>query len=325
MEVVILKEHYMEYIHKLNLQDFYSNEEIEKSYESLQKFLGSLNELTIEGRKLTQFEEFIIIYEFVTNRVYKECDKSHDIIGVLNGKYAVCQGFTQLMQFICEEKQIPFLYKRVTTFDENENYLGSHGNFQVIIKNNDGIECCLHCDSTIDCLKTEDDVMSYNSFLINSRCINDFYHTQIPDAGFNETLLFWDIAIDEVDETIKAEKMKEFSIIDQFNGLTSKEVYNNNIMKLYNQMLSLKDFFGIEISTNIASDKDILIMYRNMYLKYKSMDIKIERTQLYKFIQDIYKKIFNSPKVNFLIEKRLSKTNENDVKYWKKSFRNMKS
>ena len=54
------------------------------------------------SRKLNNLELFVAIYEFVADRVYVEQDTSHDIIGTLITNKGVCQGYCQLMSFLCD-------------------------------------------------------------------------------------------------------------------------------------------------------------------------------------------------------------------------------
>ena len=116
----------------------YTDEELSKASIQIKGFLDKLNNMRIYEnsipRKLNNLELFVAIYEFVANRVYVEQDTSHDIIGTLITNKGVCQGYCQLMSFLCESFNIPFLYKHTETFDENRNPLGSHGNFEVIVQ-----------------------------------------------------------------------------------------------------------------------------------------------------------------------------------------------
>ena len=164
----------------------YSDFEISQATTIVKNFIDNLNCMTIfengNSRKLNELEIFSLIYEFVANRVYVEQDTSHDIIGTLITNMGVCQGYCQLMSFLCEQFNIPFLYKHSETFDEYENPLGSHANFEVIIHDKNGYLHCLHCDPTIDAPKDKDDMLGFNAFLIQDSNINNYYHKQIPSG-----------------------------------------------------------------------------------------------------------------------------------------------
>lgn len=196
-----MRDKYLQFLKKYGLLDKYSDEEINKAYEILMIFFTKLESMKViydgKERQLSQIEEFILIYDFVSNRIYKEKEdkRSQDIVGALIDGEAVCQGFTQLMEFICDIKKIPFLYKHVDALDENENWIGPHGNFQVIIRDDNNFEHCLHCDPTIDCPKSEDDILGYNAMLIATDEINNYYHTQVPSGSDVATALLWDIGI----------------------------------------------------------------------------------------------------------------------------------
>ena len=93
-----------------------------------------------ECRDLSELEKFLYMYINIISIMKDDEDKntSHDIIGTILTQKAMCQGYSTIMEFICKELSIPFLYKRTEV-----NGITSHGNFQVILKDKDNIKHCL--------------------------------------------------------------------------------------------------------------------------------------------------------------------------------------
>ena len=120
------------YIDKLNIIDFekkYTADEIQDAAKYFYDLFDKLSKMYIiennSKRELSEIEKFLFMYINITSKVKDHDDKniSHDIIGSILTNKAVCQGYTSVMQFICDELSIPFLYK--TT----EGPYGPHGNF----------------------------------------------------------------------------------------------------------------------------------------------------------------------------------------------------
>lgn len=94
----------------------YTEQDINNAQNEINNFLNRLKKLKVieenGERPLNQLEQFLYIYEFVSNRVYEDVKTSHDIIGVLNTNKAVCQGFCPLLQLLCNQVGISTIYKR---------------------------------------------------------------------------------------------------------------------------------------------------------------------------------------------------------------------
>lgn len=94
----------------------YTEQDCKDANEIINQFLNKLKQLKIldgnEERPLNQLEKFLCIYEFVSNRVKEEAETSHDVIGVLKTNKAVCEGFSNLLQLLCNQVEISVIYKR---------------------------------------------------------------------------------------------------------------------------------------------------------------------------------------------------------------------
>ncbi|MBO6145748.1 MAG: hypothetical protein J6O62_03015 [Bacilli bacterium] len=323
MEKII--EELKKYMNENNPTSKYSEEEYIKAATILSEFFDKLDNMRIykeNNRKLNKLERFIEIYNFVGNRVYKEQGSSHDLIGVLLTDKSVCQGFCQLMEFICKRENIPFLYKNVYTYDENDKAIGSHGNFEVIVQDNNGNKHCLHCDPTIDCPKTKEDVLSYNAFLIEDKEINSYYHTQEGegDTGFYMDLMsnieIYINKMDFVDEVYTLFNPKDEIIQTRYDNLRQR-------------IIKLNEFFKFDLDLNENSTKsEIKEAYRLLKKKYEEISNGIDKNELTNAIlnvcvsEKVYDDRTNVEKsVKMGIEeynKKAEKTNKNNEKFWKK-------
>lgn len=230
-------------------------------------------------RELSEIEKFLFMYINVTSKVkdHDDISTSHDIIGSILTNKAVCQGYTSIMQFICDELSIPFLYK--TT----EGPFGAHGNFQVILKDISGVEHCLHCDSFLDAPENENDTITFNATLISANDMNNYHNHQDPSSEF----LFWELAVTDTDLEDKKAALESLSIIEQFRGDDLEDAINNHYESLKEQIIHLNKFFKCEIGT-LETRQDILKAYQIMKNYYSKANISIAREKLYNIIRQIY-------------------------------------
>lgn len=252
----------------------YTDEELSKAAIQIKVFLDKLNNIVIYEndipRRLNDLELFVAIYEFVANRVYVEQDTSHDIIGTLITKQGVCQGYCKLMSFLCESFNIPFLYKNTETFDENENPLGSHGNFEVIVQDENGFNHCLHCDPTIDSPKNESDILGFNALLIQDNDINRYYHKQIPSG--NSISTFYNNFLSEQSFEQSISLLTQVNPIEQMiSEKTEEEIIGGHFTTLKNNLVELNKFFRLDIDFNNLDNAQLIDAYRAMYEYYNSI------------------------------------------------------
>lgn len=268
----------------------YTDEQLTLAATQIYSFLSKLNNMVIYEnnipRKLNNLELFVAIYEFVSDRVYVEQDTSHDLIGTLITNKGVCQGYCQLMSFLCETFNIPFLYKHTETFDENKNPLGSHGNFEVIIQDENGFNHCLHCDPTIDAPKNEGDILGYNTFLIQDNDINRYYHKQIPSG--NSISVFYNNFLSEQAFEQSISLLTQVNPIEQMiSGKTDEEIINDHLSVLKNNLIELNKFFRMNIEFNGIEGNQLINIYRAMYEYYTNISQPFTPEELTRAIKNV--------------------------------------
>lgn len=307
----------------------YTDKELSKASIQIMEFLDKLNNMVIYEndipRNLNNLELFIAIYEFVANRVYVEQDTSHDIIGTLITNQGVCQGYCQLMSFLCELFNIPFLYKHTETFDKNKNPLGSHGNFEVVVQDKNGFNHCLHCDPTIDSPKSEMDILGFNALLIQDSDINRYYHKQIP-AG-NSISTFYNNFLSEQNFEQSISLLTQVNPIEQIiSGKTEEEIINRHFTTLKNNLIELNGFFGLNIDFNNLDNAQLIGAYREMYEYYISIAQPFAPEELKQAIKNVktaeimYEHYTSfevaSKQSQQIFEQRMAKSIEQHEKHW---------
>lgn len=307
----------------------YTDEELSKAAIQIKNFFNQLNNMVIYddnmSRKLNNLELFVAIYEFVADRVYVEQDTSHDIIGTLITNKGVCQGYCQLMSFLCESFNIPFLYKNSETFDENKNPIGSHGNFEVIVRDENGFYHCLHCDPTIDSPKHEADILGFNAFLIHDSDINRYYHKQILSG--NNISIFYSNFLDEQSFEHSISLLSQVNPIEQMTSRkTEEEIINGHFNKLKNNLFELNNFFRLNIDFNGLDNSQLIGAYRVMYKYYNSIAQPFASDELKQAIKNVKTSEFMyqyhlsfvdaSMQSQQIFEQRMTKSIYQQEKYW---------
>lgn len=307
----------------------YTDEEMLKAAILIKSFFDKLDNMLIYednmSRKLNNLELFVAMYEFVADRVYVEQDTSHDIIGTLITNKGVCQGYCQLMSFLCESFNIPFLYKNSEIFDENKNPIGSHGNFEVIVQDENGFYHCLHCDPTIDSLKHEADILGFNAFLIHDSDINRYYHKQILSG--NGISIFYNNFLDEHSFEHSISLLSQVNPIEQMtSGKTEEEIINGHFNKLKNNLVELNNFFRLNIDFNGFDNSQLIGAYRAMYEYYNSIAQPFASDELKQAIKNVktsefmyqYHLSFDDASIQSqrIFEQRMTKSIHQQEKYW---------
>lgn len=271
---------FIQIFNSMELEKNYSFEEKEFVAQYFCNLFNDLSKMSIiengKKRELSEVEKFLFMYINVASKIKDHISNnnatSNDIVGSILTNTAVCQGYTRIMQFICNELSIPFLYKLTV------GSAGMHGNFQVIVKDNNGIEHCLHCDSYIDAPENEHDTITFNATLISANDMNNYHNHQEPSSEF----LFWDIVQGESLEEKKI-RLDSISFLDEFSGTTVDDHYNS----LKRDIISLNKFFNCKIG-NIETREDILNAYQIMKDYYDKINLSIDRDELYDMIRKIY-------------------------------------
>lgn len=260
----------------------YSNEEIEFAVNEISRFLNKLQNMKVyennTERNLNQLEMFIAINEFVTNRNYEESADSHYVVGALNSKKIVCEGFSKLTQVLCDMVGIKTLYKHSEISDKEANYLGPHGNIEVCIADKNGMKHCLHNDSTIDCINHEKDKenMTYTAMLICDEDINKYYHKNNWNTNDIWVALANGENIGEFKQSIEPQMMDEIWGTDRVG---------RNIPPM-EEMLS---FMGINETTPIETEEDLIKMYELVYNEYQKAKGPIDNDELLEALVNVQK------------------------------------
>lgn len=330
-ELERIKEKLLDTYKKYMGQDIpYADEQLTFAATQIYNFLGKLNNMVIYEnnvpRKLNNLELFVAIYEFVANKVYVEQKTSHDLIGTLITNKGVCQGYSQLMSFLCETFNIPFLYKKTEIIDENEQPDGSHANFEVIVQDENGFNHCLHCDPSIDSPKNEDDILGYNAFLIQDKDINRFYHKQFPSGNSISVFYNTHFSSEQAFEH-SISLLTQINPIEQMiSGKTDEEIINDHFSVLKNNLIELNKFFRMNIEFNGIEGNQLIDIYRAMYEYYTNISQPFTPEELTRAIKNVKtSEIMYEQHLSYadallqserIYEQRITKSISQHEKYW---------
>lgn len=326
------KNYFINKLKELECSPNYTEEQINKVAEYFYILFNNLDKLKIKDndnyRDLSELEKFIYMYINVISITKDEEDKntSHDIIGTILTQKAMCQGYSSIMKFICEELSIPFLYKRTEV-----NGTTSHGNFQVILKDIDNTIHCLHCDPYIDSPSNQNDTITFNATLISANDINNYHNKQFPSGGYGDTVLFWNISLDnksieEVKEINDSVSMFEKMQIEIY-GQTEESIINSHYIKLKKSIIELNKFFKCDLG-NMESKSEILFAYQKLKTCYENNINELSRDEIFSLIKNIYISHYifidnndyqkAEEKSNKLLFKQIENTNLKKKEHWKK-------
>lgn len=320
------KNYFINKLKELECSSNYTEEQINKVAEYFYTLFSNLNKLKIKDRNLSELEKFIYMYINVISIIKDDEDKntSHDIMGTILTQKAMCQGYSTIMEFICEELSIPFLYKRTEV-----NGITSHGNFQVILKDENSIKHCLHCDPYIDSPSNQNDTITFNATLISADDINNYHNKQLPSGGYGDIVLFWDISLDNKSIGEIKEINDSVSIVEKMQielyGQTEESIINSHYIKLKEEIIELNKFFKCDLG-NIESENEILFAYQKLKDYYENNINEIPRDKLFSLIRNIYVSHFvfvdnnnykeAEEKSDELLSKQIENTNLKRNKYW---------
>jgi len=299
----------------------YSSEEINNAKSQWVNFLVELKKAKVREhgneRELNELEKFMYIYEFVADRVYEDTKTSHDVVGVLNTNKGVCEGFIKLLKSLCDEVGIKILYKN-SYVNETSDY---HGNAEIYIEDKNGKKHCLHCDPTIDCRKTDEDVLKYNAMLIVDSDINRYYHTQIWDSSvglysnlFNRECDI-NIGISDMDKLMAEMRGEDISVLEESQDDRARE-----------ELKKISSFFDIKIDDNeLDTSEKIREVYRKLYQYYQEAQVPIDNNEFVEALINVQiSKLMNGGlsfyeaqrKGKEIIKERMKKSIEAQKEFW---------
>ena len=249
---------------------------------SLDQILNASNQINETSKKinslnLSPFEKFMMAYDYVSNRIYKESTKSfrnsRDLIAIMNGDEIVCEGYANLLKVLCDKIGVDCLVQRVYM---HEPYNGSHACNVVYLKDEKyGINGVYYADACFDSREKDDVNKRFLHCLVPLNDVNNML-TKI-DIESNDYLnyLYDDFDIDD----------KERALLDDFVPMgyeASKFVKKvSGVLKLGTNFSS-RSFASERVYIDLKQKNyDKLMKYfKNNDKKYKVMDPYISETIL---------------------------------------------
>lgn len=109
----------------------------------------------INQTKASPFEKYLMAYEFITSRVYKEYEegsaRSRDLIAVLTGDNIVCVGYAKLLKYLCNSVGIQCETQVMDVIQNGSKTPGRHQNNIVYLKDDKyGIDGYYYVDACWD-------------------------------------------------------------------------------------------------------------------------------------------------------------------------------
>jgi len=322
----------------------YTLDEVVNAQKQIDDFTNKIKNLDA-----SPFEKYLIIYDFVTNKIYKENKefeyKSRDIISILNGDDIVCVGYASILSKLCMTVGIECYEQSCKVSAKNGVFKEGHANNIVKIKDDKyGIDGAFYADPCWDSIK-EDKKRTYTHCLlplkdkdkfrgINIKVDNDkqfLYNNEIESVlcymGLNDLEDFKiDYKIDEQNEDVR-----EFFIDEDRRKLAcerlKKILKENNIPadlfangKIIPQICSIQRMLALCMEDNIDEKRmqESLQVLNKMKGLGDGFDCRNERMQPdYSYVNDIYEtidefsKFENSIEINYSYFDELEDINSN--------------
>ena len=251
---------------------------------------------TNNGAPLSNFEKFMIAYEYVTNFVYNEggdimhTETSH-WVPVLEGDKIVCAGYSSLLRALCDRifspTEVKVLEQGLSIANKNNNQqLGGHGNNIVFIKDDKyNIDGMFYVDSCWDSINEsrKDKPYSYCCIPLQDIMYNKEYLFEF-DNGFTHLYLSQFEKYANYFKQMEYERYKKDKILSEKAGYFDDKPFTlkgferevEEFFQGYKKDGNCQRYFSNCISTIInydtwvdmfEEDKKVLETYENEYPK----------------------------------------------------------
>ena len=207
------------------------------------------------------FEKYLMIYGFVSDRIYKESEddlsSSRNLISILNSEEIVCVGYAKLLKYLCNEVGIECECQVMDVIHEGEKEIGRHQNNIVYLKDEKyGIDGCYYADACWDAVnENEPPYLKYTYALVPvsdvEKMDSKFFNFDVTNFLYNE--------YSEVEFLEDANKLKTFAKFMNIPYKTkpineSGEDYVKYFDRLGNYMMAIHDLLKEnEIPSDILS------------------------------------------------------------------------
>ena len=156
-----------------NQHENYTLKELITADNILDAFINDL-----KASNLSPFEKFLAIYNYLTDKQYSDDEErkhaSRDLIAIINGSNIVCEGYAELMQYLCTNIGIKAICQQCYVHDKDG--ITNHMNNLVRIEDDKyNIHGYYYCDATWDSNKDLDQPKQYSFCLVplpDFKCIN---------------------------------------------------------------------------------------------------------------------------------------------------------
>lgn len=167
----------------------------------------------VKSTNTSPFEKYLMIYGFVSDRIYKESEGdlsgSRNLISILNSEEIVCVGYAKLLKYLCNEVGIECECQVMDVVYEGEKEIGKHQNNIVYLKDEKyGIDGCYYADACWDAVnKNELPCLKYTYALVPvgdvEKMESKYFNFDVTNFLYNE--------YSEVEFLEDANKLKTFA------------------------------------------------------------------------------------------------------------------
>ena len=221
----------------------------------------------VKQTETSPFEKYLMIYRFVTDRVYNDSKESvgapRNLISILTSDEIVCVGYAKLLKFLCDEVGIKCECQSMDVIYKNKEENGRHRNNIVYLKDEKyGIDGLYYADACWDSIeKDECPFLKYSYAFVP---ISDVEKMNTQYFRFdNNHLLYSDHS--EIEYIVDVEAQKKYA---EFMNVSLQSEYNdffdNDFMTILSNLKPYMQKVAIILKENeIPSD----IVSTNKYKK----------------------------------------------------------